>query len=302
MAHLLTNNTIYITLHSRCGRLTYYVPYPLSVIHANQPIIHTTLLSTYFDNPCGECTIEKKLHNTTSTMTEESQGRDETTSLPVVTPIIDTSTSQNVFNRQNQSDISNITKELSEDGLMVGSLETETIVIETEGSGSGLIETSGDHEPESEAVTDFTTEASVTVTRNTFDLFALSGPWKIFSFFLGERTLDKPASNSTILAEKPVLESVNVSSTTKLPLHHPKLCNGFDKSICVEFSTDKLLRARLCCLKEDINHDQGRLGFGCNRYTKPKCNKMLPLIKCCLKDFAQLLESYFQNNPPTQSQ
>lgn len=34
--------------------MTYYVPFPLSIIHPQQPIIQAALLSTYFDNPCGD--------------------------------------------------------------------------------------------------------------------------------------------------------------------------------------------------------------------------------------------------------
>ncbi|CAG2178912.1 unnamed protein product, partial [Oppiella nova] len=41
-------------IYDRCGLLTYYIPFPLSIIHAQQPILQAALLSTYFDNPCGE--------------------------------------------------------------------------------------------------------------------------------------------------------------------------------------------------------------------------------------------------------
>lgn len=36
----------------RCGLMTYFIPFPLSFIHTQQPILQAALLATYFDSPC----------------------------------------------------------------------------------------------------------------------------------------------------------------------------------------------------------------------------------------------------------
>ncbi|RWS28555.1 Selenoprotein Pb-like protein [Leptotrombidium deliense] len=67
-----------VFIYDRCGRLTYYLPYPLSVVDPRQPILQTALLSTYFDNPCGnacEMSVQKPdivAASTSSTKFEES--------------------------------------------------------------------------------------------------------------------------------------------------------------------------------------------------------------------------------------
>lgn len=70
-----------------------------------------------------------------------------------------------------------------------------------------------------------------------------------------------------------------------------------DASKCIDFSTDKMLRARLCCMKEDdfTSETSTSSKTGCASYTKSTCSQMLPLIKCCLKDFKELLAQYFNS-------
>lgn len=41
-------------IYDRCGLLTYYIPFPLSFIHTQQPILQAALLATYFESPCRE--------------------------------------------------------------------------------------------------------------------------------------------------------------------------------------------------------------------------------------------------------
>jgi len=58
-----------VFIYDRCGRLTYYIPFPLSIIHPQQPIIQAALLSTYFDNPCGEsCPYGADVTNSTPSL------------------------------------------------------------------------------------------------------------------------------------------------------------------------------------------------------------------------------------------
>ncbi|XP_023221607.1 uncharacterized protein LOC111623311 isoform X1 [Centruroides sculpturatus] len=46
------NQDIYI--YDKCGRLTYYIPFPFSIIHPSQPVVDAALRSTYFEELCGQ--------------------------------------------------------------------------------------------------------------------------------------------------------------------------------------------------------------------------------------------------------
>ena len=67
-----------------------------------------------------------------------------------------------------------------------------------------------------------------------------------------------------------------------------------DANQCREFSTDAILRARLCCLAEEVGQD-GESTLGCRSFSKQTCDQMMPLVKCCLKDFADLLANFFHS-------
>ena len=155
-----------------------------------------------------------------------------------------------------------------------------------------------------------------------------SVPWKIYDFL-------KNKNNKNSDSEEIYQDIYNVSSDMK-PLNHTKLnqtikidfnrtainktsafnqtstsrfsffgsaaranCLGFNQTSCNDWSTAKLLLARLCCLKQEMGDDD-EPGFGCQNFGKQKCMNMLPLIKCCLKDFSQLLEGYFKGKSVSQ--
>lgn len=88
----------------------------------------------------------------------------------------------------------------------------------------------------------------------------------------------------------------------------PHFCN---QTSCLEWSTEKLLKARLCCLnflnadEEASSGDTGTNstdstslvhpvnsvgGFGCQLYARWRCTQILPIIKCCLR---KVLNEYF---------
>ena len=48
-------------VYDRCGRLTYYVPFPLSILNES-PLLSNAILATYFRSPCGaNCDQNKTL-------------------------------------------------------------------------------------------------------------------------------------------------------------------------------------------------------------------------------------------------
>jgi hypothetical protein len=97
-----------------------------------------------------------------------------------------------------------------------------------------------------------------------------------------------------------ISSSINSTTSTKRPRFSffgsaaRAKCDDFNQSMCIEWSTDRLLRARLCCLQDMLGNDE-ESGFGCKHINRNKCHRMLPVIKCCLKDVSQVLESYYQS-------
>lgn len=68
-------------------------------------------------------------------------------------------------------------------------------------------------------------------------------------------------------------------------------CPGLEID-CSEFNVDKMLAVRLCCLNGSSLLSKGN-GFSCRRFDRTECNKVLPIIKCCLRDLSEILEDYF---------
>lgn len=318
----------------RCGLLTYYIPFPLSLIHAQQPILQAALLSTYFDNPCGDsCDRSDGKTNVISATSSFSAIADTTvTPRPLnfnVTGLnltFDKPLSQDIndINDTNDNQTIDINPVFRDENLLEYSTDSTILMDECSGSGSG--DDSGDNFSEvNVAVTDPNSEQT-NVTN-----FKDEDEWKALEIFKSndnrtdkdvfEEIYNKTLSEVEVLSNKTetvaipetsatdqTLSASNESRTTsgspQLSIAIPKRnriswfhsntkCDIFNSSMCTEWSTDRLLRVRLCCLSEMLADDDS--GFGCGHFERGKCNRMLPLIKCCLKDFSQLLDNYYQS-------
>lgn len=68
--------------------LTYYIPFPLSFIHTKQPILQAAILATYFDSPCKKNTCTKSrttiIHTNETNLLNRIDNTTNTTSM--VTP------------------------------------------------------------------------------------------------------------------------------------------------------------------------------------------------------------------------
>ncbi|CAG2105446.1 unnamed protein product [Medioppia subpectinata] len=331
-------------IYDRCGLLTYYIPFPLSIIHAQQPILQAALLSTYFDNPCGESCdslgAEAILSNTTSIITDSLNITTTESSLSSRTDPMTTTTLNMTFDdtfpvglNESQAFESNATSiDLSEDNVIVlETTETSDGSIGEDFSGSG----SGDSPIEQ------TPQVSTQTNNSSLNGNREEDEWKILDFFKSDdnrsdKEIFEEIYNKSIAELDPIsktdtkpVETLNETQTTteaiEVPLNvsnasaitsEPPVglsigsknplrtkisffnsasrakCETFNQSMCMEWSTDRLLRARLCCLTDVLAYEDS--GFGCGHFERSKCNRMLPLIKCCLKDFSQLLDNYFQ--------
>lgn len=269
-------------IYDRCARLTYYIPSPLSMLSARAPIAQATILSAYFDNPCNSsCSHSPRISS--GQLMEDVSGTD--------------STNSTTTNFTDEVDISDITtpdpiEDPSDLPSNFSNVKYETV--------TNMVDLRSTVTQESRE------------TNESRNGHVMLQPWKIFEFFLTDPRNQSIYSNNFTAFESTIstttevprpeqrILSSNLSSLTKSSA--PKLVNNSvllnipkcDANQCVDFSTDSILRARLCCLREEVGSD-GEATIGCRTYNRISCSQMLPLIKCCLKDFSQLLSNYFRN-------
>lgn len=262
-----------ILIYDRCGRLTYFIPNHLSILSPKKPIVQTTILSAYFDNPCGR-SCENKNSQSLPHEDSESPNQLNETAVSMETP-------QNNVDYNSTSDPLNLP-------ISVNVTESDNMLANKtdEEAGSGE---------------------------------AMSLPWRIFDFFLsqvGRKSSTTPSPmltnatesitslNETLMSNSQssgdnITEIPNVTTITPVTTAVTVTC---DANQCREFSTDTILRARLCCMAEEVGQDGETTTFGCRAYSKQTCDQMMPLIKCCLKDFAELLANFFNRESSNQRQ
>lgn len=278
-----------VFMYDRCGRVTYYLPHPLSVVSGRTPIVQTTILSTYFDYPCGSVCEERRIQVTTEAPLPSTTG-DE----------------QKVMNISlNASEIATnaVNKSLEEpeygngDGMFqpwkifdfflnqMNRLESTTPVITLNDTVVESFTNTTSSVKEEVIDTLSSLEDATTTQQYNLSLRSLNGTQvqtELTTVFSDETSGDE-ASITTI---SPVATTSNSSSPSLAVVQ----C---DANQCRSFSTDYVLLARLCCLREV--DDDGESTLGCRTFSKTTCNQMLPLIKCCLKDFKELLSNYFSS-------
>lgn len=259
-----------ILIYDRCGRLTYFIPNHLSVLSPKKPIVQTTILSAYFDNPCGRsCEV-----NNAQLVPQKDEADPN---IPVLV---------------------NITADVMQTPNPLPDLDYNSTANPT---NLPIVNASAEY--------DILANKSEEESGNSTE--AMSLPWRIFDFFLSQvsqasTTTALPVSLNetetatplyeipllnTSLPEDGVTDSLDSNVTTITP-PTTTVAVTCDANQCREFSTDAILRARLCCLAEEVGQD-GESTFGCRSYSKQMCDQMMPLIKCCLKDFAELLANFF---------
>ncbi|KAI1289927.1 Selenoprotein Pa [Halotydeus destructor] len=280
-----------ILIYDRCGRLTYHLSYPMSILHPNRPIVHASVLSTYFDTPCGSVCSQ----------VVPDQGPTTATAAYLETPCT-------------VSDMSTITPDITETMTQVSSPTTELNELKlfevtdseydnhTEVNGSSLV--SSDDEDKRANVTTLEVSDSDVIDK---DLIWLSSPWSIFEFFIRNQlnnteinvtgteyysTVTEPYATDLVSGDwQSTSTQAATSSAAAMFTPGPMVTiNDCQANDCRAFSTDSLLKARLCCLGTP---SAGPTSPGCHGYSRESCNQMLPMVKCCLRNFSRLLSDFF---------
>ncbi|GFS40135.1 hypothetical protein NPIL_350401 [Nephila pilipes] len=65
-----------IYVYDRCGRLAYYIPYPLSIMNSDEALVVSAILATYYRSPCGT-TCDKNNNSSLEAILNAKQTTDE---------------------------------------------------------------------------------------------------------------------------------------------------------------------------------------------------------------------------------
>ncbi|PRD30179.1 UNVERIFIED_CONTAM: sepp1b [Trichonephila clavipes] len=65
-----------IYVYDRCGRLAYYIPYPLSIMNSEEALVVSAILATYYRSPCGT-TCDKNNNSSLEAILNAKETTDE---------------------------------------------------------------------------------------------------------------------------------------------------------------------------------------------------------------------------------
>lgn len=65
-----------IYVYDRCGRLAYYIPYPLSIMNSEEALVVSAILATYYRSPCGT-TCDKNNNSSLEAVLNAKETTDE---------------------------------------------------------------------------------------------------------------------------------------------------------------------------------------------------------------------------------
>lgn len=282
-------------MNYRCNLLAYYIRFPLSFIDRKDPFFQATILAAHTDSPCKEKCVNRNLspsnitdnQNETLAVTEISSSSSTTT----LTPVVDNVDSI----ENNQTDTS--TNELNE--LNVFSQMGQVLKIFYNRYTMNFepeIESSSGDSSSTTAMPNITTNLIDTLNR-TLETYGLQKSQQNISI-----------DDSTIKSKNVTTKTGNgeLRSTLSQP---PKFKNGSklsevcQQTNCTEWSTERLLAARLCCLSITTEDDDEPMvnvnatvfipsngGFGCKLYPRTTCSMIKPVLRCCTR---KLVNQYF---------
>lgn len=247
----------------RCNFLAYYIPFPLSFLHTENPFLQATLLAAYADSPCRSlCQNGTIAANVTEVTTSTSSSIQTTTPSVTANTTSTTTTFTNGTENEIYSQMSEILKTFYDRYVM------ETV---------DMISTTTENSVSASSI-----EPIVTVSQSVQTDSSLSNNNN------GSRVLN--------ILRRPSLVGLQGSTTQD--------CN---QSVCQDWSTENLLKARLCCLnfpsteEEEAEVSSGQTGnqtesmsisggFGCQVYGRTRCGQVLPNLQCCTR---RLVNDYF---------
>ncbi|XP_075677607.1 uncharacterized protein LOC142645393 [Dermatophagoides pteronyssinus] len=294
ISNLLDGHSGDVYIFDRCNLLAYYIRFPLSFIDRKDPFFQATILAAHTDSPCKEKCVNRNLtpnnitdnQNETMAVTEISSSTTTT-----LTPVVDNVDSI----ENNQTDTS--TNELNE--LNVFSQMGQVLKIFYNRYTMNF-------EPEIESSSGDSSSTTVmpNITTNLID--TLNRTLETYGLQKSQQNIS--IDDSTIKSKNVTTKTGNgeLRSTLSQP---PKFKNGSklsevcQQTNCTEWSTERLLAARLCCLSITTEDDDEPMvnvnatvfipsngGFGCKLYPRTTCSMIKPVLRCCTR---KLVNQYF---------
>ncbi|UXI17718.1 hypothetical protein NH340_JMT03661 [Sarcoptes scabiei] len=269
-----------VFIFDRCNLLAYYIRFPLSFIDQKDPFFQATIIAAHTDSPCeGKC--GQKLSN--DSIEINSTARVEITTQSSIETI---TSSLNEIEQKNETESDpnetndSLTNVLSQMGEVLQSFyDRYTANFVSEESNETIDDHNVTHKTSSNA-----SDLLVTLNR-TLEYFAENAT--------NQTTKQQP--NGTFQQKALLSNGQQVSES----------CN---RTICSEWTTEKLLAARLCCLsfhnddedEDPINDSMLNVnashyipsngGFGCSLYPRTTCSMIKPVLQCCTR---KLFNEYF---------
>lgn len=275
-------------IYDRCGRLTYFVPFPLSILN-EYPLVSNAILATYFRSPCG-VTCEK---NGTVELGEIAQN------IETYTENESTVTQDGVFYNETEGPVFDInaTEDSSSNDLL-GALYTEINVTALNLTDSVAVtdydynftnDSANKNETNSKTV-----DESKSYFNTLYSLFFNAGRKnKTDETYGRNNTFNETIKNDTFLQ----FEN-NITDNNTMHLHNhqqhklekdnrkPKKsdrCVEADYEVCKSWSKKRLLHAQKCCSSGPQNEFDDETQISCHHFGKRRCKKIQSILKCCIK-------------------
>lgn len=290
----------------RCNLLAYYIRFPLSFIDRKDPFFQATILAAHTDSPCKEKCIRNSVSSSSTTNITGNQNETETIETTTTTMMM-TTTDDSMTNITNQTDQATTTATESIE-MNVLSQMGEILKIFYNRYTMNFVPES------SESVVDNnTTSISNMTTKNvttnlidtlnrTIETYGLQQTLSSSSSSIPAIQLDigKEIAKNVTKVGNGELRSQLLPPNTRNVSKLSKVCQ---QTNCTEWTTERLLAARLCCLSITTEDDDEPMvnvnasvyipsngGFGCKLYPRTTCSMIKPILRCCTR---KLVNQYF---------
>lgn len=295
-------------IYDRCGRLTYFVPFPLSILNES-PLVSNAILATYFRSPCGvtcdqnnTIDIEEFVNNLENdpenatviqgnedyVLREEFIGVNETSENQSSNNLLDVANSQSEFINQNSTDFENGTDyDYSQFNYAVNNNETNSTTVKEASSYFNVLyrlffNTENDHKSEENF------KSSITGNDN----FANETDSQVI--YTNTQASENLTTETNIHVDNnDTLHNDTIKShhhnSHKHELQEPQKtkksdrCVEADYSVCKSWSKKRLLHSQKCCSSGSKTSVDGHDHKSCHNFGKRRCKKIQSILKCCIK-------------------
>ncbi|KFM72056.1 Selenoprotein Pb, partial [Stegodyphus mimosarum] len=289
-------------VYDRCGKLTYYVPFPLSVITDEQPIVATAVLATYFRSPCG-INCEKNSSTAVEEFIKEFEHEENMTKLneevtgneSLNNTYNETDTQTESFNASKSNETIPVVEQIEypenrkENGLLYEYYYPDY----QEGNFTSESENSSD--PSINKAQQFlrnlfnlffnTDEATLSTTENAFNSSSFNSSQENFEIFERRNsTSDNTSYHHHRETSKKASKSFAEGDEKTKHRKKSARCAEANMQVCKNWSKNRLLHAQKCC--SATIGDRKLLAYDrqtCKNFGKKRCKKIQTILKCCIK-------------------